>query len=249
MNTLDVIVIAIVALSGLFAFVRGFVREVLSIAAWIAAGVVAGYGFTPVQPYARHYIQNAMVADIVCVVGLFILSLLVFSIFVGALSERVRNSGLGPVDRALGLAFGVARAALLLCVTYLVATLAVPSAVWPQWVAEARSRPLLAAGAASLQALIPTAMLSEGSKALGKIKQKTDVDENSGELLSTPLLEQAEAPSPAQPPDQPTEDLTSFDRMRHPPSAQNSSPTAGYDAQQTKEMDRLFQQSLGSGHN
>src|SRR5580658_5111428 len=51
MNRLDIIVVAVVAISGLFAFIRGFTREALSIAAWIGAAVVAFYGRPYVEPY------------------------------------------------------------------------------------------------------------------------------------------------------------------------------------------------------
>ena len=45
MNWLDLAVIGIVALSAIFAFARGFVREALSIVAWVGAAAVTLYGF------------------------------------------------------------------------------------------------------------------------------------------------------------------------------------------------------------
>ena len=43
MENLDIAVVAIIAVSALFAFFRGFTREVLSIVAWLGAVAVAFY--------------------------------------------------------------------------------------------------------------------------------------------------------------------------------------------------------------
>ena len=45
MNPLDLAVIAVIALSAIFAFARGFVREALSIVAWVGAAAITLYGF------------------------------------------------------------------------------------------------------------------------------------------------------------------------------------------------------------
>jgi membrane protein required for colicin V production len=47
-NTLDLVIIAIIALSAIFAFARGFVREALSIVAWVGAAANTHYGFNSV---------------------------------------------------------------------------------------------------------------------------------------------------------------------------------------------------------
>ena len=45
MNALDLAVIAVIVLSAVFAFARGFVREALSIVAWVGAAAITLYGF------------------------------------------------------------------------------------------------------------------------------------------------------------------------------------------------------------
>ena len=66
MNTIDIIVIAVVALSALIAFLRGFVREVLTIGSWLGASLVKLYGFTLLQGKFEQWISSKMAADIVC---------------------------------------------------------------------------------------------------------------------------------------------------------------------------------------
>ena len=53
MNPLDIGVIAVIGLSAVFAFARGFVREALSIVAWVGAGFVTLYGFRHVYRHRR----------------------------------------------------------------------------------------------------------------------------------------------------------------------------------------------------
>ncbi|MEA2756346.1 MAG: rane protein required for colicin production [Aliidongia sp.] len=161
MNTLDIIVVAIVAISGLFAFVRGFTREALSIAAWLGAAAVAIYGAPFVQPYMHRFFAAGWLwlADIATYLVPFIVAVILFSIIVGLAAAQIRNIGLGALDRALGLLFGVARGVLLVCLAYLVMIHLLQPENTPNWVMEARSRPLLAAGAEQIQQMIPRSVI------------------------------------------------------------------------------------------
>src|SRR5438067_6485977 len=61
---LDLIVIGVMLISALLAMVRGFTREVLSIAAWVAAAAAALLLFQHVQPFLEPYIKNPTVAQL-----------------------------------------------------------------------------------------------------------------------------------------------------------------------------------------
>src|SRR3546814_1784911 len=50
-NLADLIVIVVLLVSGVFAFVRGFVHEVLAIASWVGAAFVTLYAYPLVQPW------------------------------------------------------------------------------------------------------------------------------------------------------------------------------------------------------
>ena len=76
MNTVDIVVIAVVAISALIAFLRGFVREVLTIGSWLGASLVTLYGFPLLQPKFEQWISSKLAADIVCGISLFIGSLI-----------------------------------------------------------------------------------------------------------------------------------------------------------------------------
>ena len=95
LNLADISVALILLVSALLAFVRGFFREVMAIAAWVGAFFVALYGFTHVQPYARDLIPIETVADLATGVGLFVVAVVIFSTISHALARGVKDSGLG----------------------------------------------------------------------------------------------------------------------------------------------------------
>ena len=159
MNALDIGVIAIVILSGLFAFARGFVREVLSIIAWLCATYAALYAYPNLRPYTTKLLPPGPVADAVGGFVVFLVVLIVLSIFASIIARGVKRTGLSPLDRSLGLLFGLGRGVLLVCIAYIALSwLLPPGGDKPRWIAEARTQPLLAAGADFLERMVPANM-------------------------------------------------------------------------------------------
>ena len=157
MNWVDLVVLAVLALSGLLAFMRGLVREVLGLGAWVIAGIVASpYGVLPyLQPWVRQQIAGATTADIVAFGSVFVLTLIVLWMVASALSAAVRGSVLGGLDRTLGLVFGLARGAALVAVLYVIVGMAIPAEQWPPAVTEAASLPTVYRGADWIASQIP----------------------------------------------------------------------------------------------
>jgi len=157
MNWVDLVVLGVIALSGLLAFMRGLVREVLGVGAWIIAAFVASpYGVFPyIAPWVRQQISDHTIADAVSMGAVFLVVLIVLSFVASAISSAVQGVGLGGLDRTLGLVFGLARGALLLCVAYILAGLAIAVDQWPAPVLDARTLPTVYRGAVWLAAQMP----------------------------------------------------------------------------------------------
>jgi uncharacterized membrane protein required for colicin V production len=113
---LDIIVLAVMLLSGLLAMIRGFMREILSIAAWGAAALTTLYAYQKLLPTAKTYFNNETVAAVAVVAGVFILTLIVVSIITVRISDMVLDSRIGALDRTLGFLFGLARGLLIMVV-------------------------------------------------------------------------------------------------------------------------------------
>src|SRR5258708_34808567 len=106
---LDLILLAVMLISGLLAMVRGFMREILSIAAWGAAALVTLYSFSKLLPTAKTYFTNDTVASIVVVAGVFVGTLIVVSVITVRISDMILDSPLGALEPNLGLRVGRAR--------------------------------------------------------------------------------------------------------------------------------------------
>ncbi len=119
MNWIDAVVIAIILLSALVGLARGLIREVMSLAVWLAA---VGVGYLYYKPFAAiltNYITPPGVRLAVAFVVLVLL-VLILGAFLGALIDK---TGLTSVDRALGLLFGAARGGVLVAMMVFLAGL------------------------------------------------------------------------------------------------------------------------------
>src|SRR6476646_4955677 len=140
---LDLILLGVMLISGLLAMVRGFMREILSIAAWGAAAIVTLYAFSKLLPTAKTYFNNDTVAAIVVVAGAFIGTLIVVSVITVRISDTILDSRIGALDRTIGFLFGLARGLLIVVVAFLFFTWLVPDKQRPDWVTGAKSRTVL----------------------------------------------------------------------------------------------------------
>lgn len=161
-NAVDLAILIVVLLSGLLAFSRGFVHEFLGLIAWIGAALVTLHFFLPAQKVARDIIAIEILADIAAGLVLFLVSLFFFSIISRTIGRRVRESSIGFLDRSLGLLFGIARGALIVCLLWLVFAWLMPPADRPQWVQEARALPMLESGAELIREVVPQELMLPG---------------------------------------------------------------------------------------
>src|SRR5437762_2119044 len=103
----DVAVVAVVVVSTILAVARGFVRETLSILAWAAAAVATLYFGPYFAKFLGARISTPLLGPILAYAGIFLVVLIPLSFVSYRLSERVRNSPVGTLDRSLGVPFGV----------------------------------------------------------------------------------------------------------------------------------------------
>jgi membrane protein required for colicin V production len=140
---LDIILIGVMLISALLAMIRGFMREVLSIASWVIAAVATLYSFTKVLPFAKSYFNNDIVATAVVLGATFLGTLLIVSIITVRFSDMVLDSRVGALDRTLGFLFGLARGLIIVVVAFLFFAWLVPDRSQPEWVRSAKSRVVL----------------------------------------------------------------------------------------------------------
>lgn len=160
-NLTDVVVVLVILISGLFAFFRGLVHEVLAVISWLGAAMATLFGFPYAQPYAARLITVPLIADMAAGVTIFLIALIVLSILTRIVSARIRNSALGPLDRSLGLIFGFLRGAVVVAVAWLVFAWLLPREDHPKWITEAKLRPLVEQSSVLLVSLLPERLRGE----------------------------------------------------------------------------------------
>lgn len=131
---IDIVVGAVLLISALISFFRGFIREVLTIAGVAGGGLAAltfGSSLSPVfrkwlgvvdgQPVTKLFdlIPMTIIADVCAYAAIFIAVVITISVISHFISSGVKAMGLGPIDRTFGVIFGIVRAVLLLGLLYL----------------------------------------------------------------------------------------------------------------------------------
>jgi len=133
MPWIDLVIIAIIALSALISLIRGFVKESISLVTWVVAGVLALRYYAPMAELLEPFINNPSLRQWVGGGILFISTLVVGAIVNWIVSQLVSKTGLSGTDKALGVVFGAARGVLIVTMVVLLAGLTpMPEASWWQ---------------------------------------------------------------------------------------------------------------------
>ncbi len=172
---LDILLLVVMLISGLLAMIRGFMREILSIAAWAIAALVTLYTFSKALPIAQGYFSSNTVATAVTVGAIFIATLLIVSVITVRISDMVLDSRVGALDRTLGFLFGLGRGLLIVVVAYLFFDWLVPDSKQPTWISGAKSKVVLKSTGDWLKGMLPD---DPESTILQKLKRPKPADQD-----------------------------------------------------------------------
>jgi len=117
----DYAVLAITGFSVFLGVLRGLVREVIALAAWVIAFVVAGVYGGDVAPLLARQIPDESWRFMAAVVAVFFVTLIAMNVIAMLVSRMIKSAGLGAEDRVLGGIFGLARGLLIVVLFVLLA--------------------------------------------------------------------------------------------------------------------------------
>lgn len=152
---LDIILLVVMLISGLLAMIRGFMREILSIAAWATAAIATLYLYARLLPTAKQYFNNDIVASAAVIGGVFLGTLIIVSVITVRISDMILDSRIGALDRTLGFLFGLGRGLIIVVVAFLFFDWLVPQKSQPTWVSGAKSKVVLTSTGDWLKSMLP----------------------------------------------------------------------------------------------
>lgn len=228
---IDILVILILLASALVAFLRGFIREVLTILGVGGGFLAAWFGGPILKPYMRNWlgaedpldppklfdtVPYTMVADILAYGLIFIIVVAVLSFISHMLATTAKNMGLGAVDRTLGVIFGLARGLLFLGLFYLPFHMMTEKETKEEWFKDSRTHFYIEKTAAFIEGFLPETeeeeLNPEEEEASSAVREK---------LKDIQIL--------------PSADKTKLQNNQ-------TDPTQGYDENFRENMDQLFEE-------
>ena len=151
---LDGILVGFTLVSAMLAMVRGFSREILSIASWAAAAAAAYFFYPAIVPYITSYVDHPQLQIAVAAAIVFFIALIVVTVITMKIADFIIDSRIGALDRTLGFLYGAARGILVVAVGLLFFSWLVGTNP-PAWISEAKSLPLLEGIGDWLESILP----------------------------------------------------------------------------------------------
>ena len=121
-NGFDVVVLIVLLISMLYAASRGFLREVISIAALLVAAIVTLFVWGQFRFAAQGFISPPWLADGALLVGVFFFAYLIMVLIMSKIGKSIAGKESGLLDRLLGAGFGIARGLIIAALGVLVIT-------------------------------------------------------------------------------------------------------------------------------
>jgi membrane protein required for colicin V production len=252
LNFVDIVVLAVIALSTLLALGRGFVKEVLSVFGWIGAavGTLLIFFYVPqVRGFFGKQITEPVLADIACAVAIFVVLLIVLGFFNHAIASRVHASSLGPLDKSLGLVFGLARGVVLVALAHMAMTdwFLPEKAQRPDVINQARTEPYVAMAADFIKSKIPqdwkdkaSAVFDDSAKAVEQgVEQGKELNDTLQKL--SPQVPQPVAPPSGESPGDSSQNGGQGTQRSPAGNQDGQGEQSGYKDAERKDLERLIQ--------
>lgn len=175
MTLFDILALVVMGLSAVVGLIRGFVREAVTVVAFVAAAVAAFFGLRFVGPLARDAIDPDWLGSVLALLGVFLVVYLIVRIAGGRLTRSVQQSSLSSIDRAAGVGVGLIRGLAVMGVFYLLFSMITPADRVPSWVGGSASWPLARQSGLLIARFAPDGM--SAARGVGPMLQRAVSDD------------------------------------------------------------------------
>lgn len=147
MTGFDYIVLLIVGVASVGGFLRGFMQEILSLAAWVLAAFAIRFLHTPLTLAMQKFIGTDVTTSLLSFTLLLLIPYAAMKVIANNVGAASRSSVLGPIDRVLGFGFGALKGMVIVIIAFSLLVLGYDT-VWsykgrPSWITTARSYELV----------------------------------------------------------------------------------------------------------
>ncbi|WP_017932234.1 CvpA family protein [Robiginitomaculum antarcticum] len=139
----DIVVLLLLVISGLMSLSRGFLREIVSIAALVAGLLAALFLFGRFQNAVQDMIQPLWLANGTLGLGSFALAYMLVTFILRGGVKKLRGREPGFIDRLFGLGFGIFRGLLISALFVILWTMASRDNTTPGWIEQTTFYPIL----------------------------------------------------------------------------------------------------------
>lgn len=158
MTSFDYIVLATLGVSALLGLLRGFIKEVLSLFAYIFAFIIAIWWGPVLAGWLLVWVENTLLRTVLAYGSIFIIVLLLIGLINMTLAALIKKTGLSPADHGLGALFGLIRGVLIvLTLVGLAGYTELPQEPWWQ---DARLSSATVKGVQQVKQLLPSSLAS-----------------------------------------------------------------------------------------
>jgi membrane protein required for colicin V production len=131
MTAFDYVILGVILASGVLGLLRGFLKEIFSLLAYILSFLAAVWWGPRLIPMLSRYIDQAVLTVGLAYFLVFIASLLLLGLLNKTLGALLDVTGLGSADRGLGFLFGIFRGVVIVLILVLIAGWsALPQEIW-----------------------------------------------------------------------------------------------------------------------
>jgi membrane protein required for colicin V production len=132
---IDYAILAVIVISALISLTRGFIKEAVSLAVWIAGFFIASRFYADLAIHLTG-IEKDLFRNGAAIAILFVVTLVLGALINHLLSEIVHYTGLSGTDKMLGMVFGALRGVLIVAATLLFLDTMTPSSDASWWQAS-----------------------------------------------------------------------------------------------------------------
>lgn len=156
LNVFDAIVFGILFLSGLLSLFRGFIREVLSIIAWVGSALITLYNADKISAMLKPSLGEGAASIIVGTLGTYFAALVIISILNSILLRYLKpGSEVGALDKILGLVFGITKGVIIVVLGFYILTFVYDEDSTPEEIKTAWSYPAIQSATLVFVGMLP----------------------------------------------------------------------------------------------